>query len=172
MKGEQQSLKTELAHSKSIIKAVQAENIQLQRELNLGNFKLDSIKQYEGRKNIQIHNASEMRSNKDDEEEKVLMSAKELNISVNYADIQRAYRLGKKKINGKPRPIIIRFQPFKKCSKFLLRKSDLKSSNEFKNIFVAEYLTPIPTKLLRCLKNESDSKPIYVHNLSGLTRKI
>ena len=38
------------------------------------------------------------------------MIAKELKIGLNYTDIRRAHRLGKKKRNGKPRPIIIRLQ--------------------------------------------------------------
>ena len=170
LKDELKNLKTELAESKATINAVKAENSQLKQALNLTNYKLDSLEQYGRRENIQIHNIPETLSNKDDGEEKVLKIANELNIDLTNADIQRAHRLGTKKRNGKPRPIIIRFQSFKKRNEFLFRKSGLKSNNEFKYVFIAEDLTPIRAKLLRYLKNECDNDFVQIHTINGKIR--
>ena len=52
----------------------------------------------------------------------------------------------------------------------MFRKSGLKSSNEFKNIFIAEDLTPIRAKLHRYVKNESDNDFVQVHTINGKIR--
>ena len=154
---ELQSLNSELAESKSLVNAVKAENAQLKHALNLTNFKLDNLEQYGGREKLKIHNIPEPLTNIEDGEEKVLKLAEALKINLSSIEIQRAHRLGKKKMNMKPRPIIVRFQSYKKRSEFLYRKSNLKNHEEFHNAFISEDLTPTRAKLLRYLKEECNN---------------
>ena len=72
LKDELQSLKGELAESKSLVNAVKAENAQLKQALKLTNFKLDNLEQYGRRENLRIHNIPEPLTNMEDGEEKVL----------------------------------------------------------------------------------------------------
>ena len=71
LKDELQSLKSELAESKSLVNAVKAENAQLKQALNLTNFKLDNLEQYGRRENLRIHNIPEPLTYIEDGEEKV-----------------------------------------------------------------------------------------------------
>ena len=73
----------------------------------------------------------------------VFQVAKCLNVNLQSSDIQRAHRLGKKRlISEKPRSIIVRFVSYKKRNKILFTKSKLKNSQEFSNAFISEDLTP------------------------------
>ena len=170
LKDELQSLKGELAESKSLVNAVKAENVQLKQALNLTNFKLDNLEQYGRRENLRIHNIPEPLTNIEDGEEKVLKLAEALKINLSSIEIQRAHRLGKKKTNMKPRPIIVRFQSYKKRSEFLYRKSNLKNHEEFHSAFISEDLTPTRAKLLRYLKEECDNNFVLIHTLNGKIR--
>ena len=59
------------------------------------------------------------------------------------SDIQRAHRLGKKRANTNtnkspnPRPIIVRYQSFKKRNQFLYAKLSLKKNENYKNMFIS-----------------------------------
>ena len=61
--------------------------------------------------------------------------AKDLNIELKDSDIQRANRLGRKRINSnsRPRPIIIKFLSFKKRNEFFFAKSKLRNLKQYEN---------------------------------------
>ena len=104
--------------------------------------------------NLRIHNIPEPVTNIEDGEKRVLKIAVALKISLSSSEIQRAHRLSKKKMNMKPRPIIVRFQFHKKRYEFLYRIANLKHLEEFNNAFISDDLIPNRAKLLRYLKEE------------------
>ena len=116
-----QSLKSELTESKSLANAVKAENAQLEQALNLTSFQRDNLELYGRREILRIHNILEPVSNIEGEEKNVLKIAEALKINLSNIEIQRAHRLGKKKMNNmKPYSIIVRFQSFKKKTNFCM----------------------------------------------------
>jgi len=149
LKDEIQYLKFELEESNSNLETIKTENAQLKQALNLTNFKLDSLEQYGRRENLRLHNIPESEGNRDDGETKLIEVANALNISLNASDIQRVHRLGKKRTNAtKSRSIIVRFQSYKKRNEFLRAKKNLKKTENFKTVFIAEDLTPLRAKLI------------------------
>ena len=86
---------------------------------------------------------------------------------MNKADIQRAHRLGKRRRNGKSRPVIVRFQSFKKRNEFRRGRSNLKNTDKS---FIAGDLTPIRAKLLRYMKFDCDDKLTQIHTINGNIR--
>ena len=71
-------------------------------------------------------------------------------IVLKHSDIQRAHRLGRKRINlnSRPRPIIIRFVSFKKRNEFFFAKSKLRNLKQYKNAFISKDLTILKSRLL------------------------
>ena len=100
--------------SNSKVKHLEIENAQLKQTANLTLYKLDLLEQYGRRENLRIHYVPENKENIDDGEEVILKVAKCLDVNLQSSDIQRAHRLGKKRLNSeKPRSIILRFVSYK-----------------------------------------------------------
>ena len=59
---------------------------------------------------------------------------------------------------------------YKKGNEFLQGRLNLKNTNEFKGVFIAEYLTPIRAKLLRHLKFDCDNKFAQILTINGNSR--
>ena len=76
---------------------LKAENIKLKQALFLNVFNIDALEQYGRRKNLRIHGSPESKEKQDDGKNIAFELAKELNIDLKSCDIQRAYRLGKKR---------------------------------------------------------------------------
>ena len=169
-------LKDELEISNSNLAAVKSENAQLKQAFTLTNFKLDTLEQYGRRENLRFHNIPESEENKDDGENQVLEIANALNIELMPSDIQCAHRLGKKRANTNPtkapnpRPIIVRFQSFKKRNQFLYAKPSLKKNENYKNVFISEDLTPLRAKLLLYIKHHCEDKFVQCHTINGKIR--
>ena len=97
--------------------------------------------------------------------------AKELKIELEYNDIQRTHRLGKrKKFATKAKPIIARFVSYKKRNEFLFNRSTPKDRKSFKDAFVVEDLTSLKKKLLYYVKKECDGKCVHCHTYNGKIR--
>ena len=95
--------------------------------MNINLYKIDDLEQYGRRENMRIYGIPESTDSVDDDGEKVILKmAEDLNIELKDSDIQRAHRLGRKRINpnSRPRPIIITFVSFKKeMHSFLLNQN-------------------------------------------------
>ena len=90
--------------------------------INLNTLQLDDMQQYNCRKNFRVCGVQEAKSSKDDGETLILNVAKIRGVKSRPVDIQRAYRLGKKKNNvEKPFPIIVRFVSYKKRNEFFIK---------------------------------------------------
>ena len=96
--------------NKTEINKRKVENSRLKQIVNINLYKIDDLEQYGRRENMRIHGIPESTDSIDDDGEKVILKmAKDLNIELKDSDIQRAHRLGTKRINpnSRPRPIII-----------------------------------------------------------------
>ena len=111
--------------------------------INLNTLQLDDMQQYNRRENICVYGVQKAKYSKDDGETVILNVAKTLGVNLQPADIQRSHRLGKKKNAEKPRPIIVRFVSYKKRNELFYKKSELKKSADYKNVFVVEDITPL-----------------------------
>ena len=134
--------------------------------MNINFYKIDDLKQYGRRENMQIHGIPESTDSVDDDGEKVILKmAKDLNIELKDSDIQRAHRLGRKRINpnSRPRPIIIRFVSFKKRNEFFFAKSKLRRLKQYENAFISEDLIILKSCLLNYVKNECDDNFVLYH---------
>ena len=96
----------------------------------------------------------------------VVEPAEKLDIKIESYDIQRAHRLGRKRLPmAKPCPIIVRFVKYKHQNDILFSKSKLKNCNngKFNNAFITEDLTPLRSKLLNYVKSDCDGKFVLCH---------
>ena len=156
-----QRLNKKLGTNTKEIGKLKHKNVKLKQALSLAVYNVDVLEQYGRRENIRIHGVAEkLNSNYDDGEEVVADIAAELGIDINECDIQRAHRLGKKKISpgGKPRQIITRFISYKKRNELLHAKKNLKGSKNYPKAFLTEDLTPLRSKLLNYVKYECNDK--------------
>ena len=97
--------------------------------------------QYRKRKNTRIYGVPQSTKNRDDGKKVAHENTKKLNVNLNSADIQRAYRLGwRKRTMQKPRPIIVRFISCNKRNEFMLAKSRLQEIDNYANCFVTKDL--------------------------------
>ena len=129
---------------------------------------MDDLEQYGRRKNIRIRNVVETDCDKDDGEDVVFEVANALNIELSELDLQRVHRIGKKKTSlAKLRPVIVRFISYLKRNGFLYSKSKLKKNGKLKNVFIAEDLTPLKSKLLSYVKNECNGDFVLCHTYNG-----
>ena len=151
----------------------------LNAEINCTNYRNDDLAQYGRRESIRIHRVTPELG--DDPEQIVLDIAKEIEESSGVDDdgkplvsiglerkhIQRCHFIG-----DNDNKVICRFIPFKKRMQILLNKKRINSSKtgRFKNIFVAEDLTPLRSRLLWYVKNHCKTKFTNLHTRNGVCR--
>ena len=138
---------------------VKVENSRLKQIVNINLYKIDNLEQYGRRENMRIHRIPESTDSVDDDGEKVILKMeKDWNIELKDSDIQRAHRLGRKRINpnSRPRPIIIGFVCFEKRNELFFAKSKLRNLKQYENAFISEDLTILKSRLLNYVKNECD----------------
>ena len=171
---EVQDLRHELEESNKVIAEVKTENTQLRQIINLNVYKNDSLDQYIRRENLRIYGINESTAAEDDAAIvlKDIAIANELKGDLGDNDIQRVHRLGKKptKPNSQPRPIIARFQSYKKRMEFFQAKSSLKKSEKYSQACLSEDLTPMRAKLLKYVKNECEGRFVQCHTINGKIR--
>ena len=131
LRKEIQDLKEELDGTKAELKEVKCENEILKQAVNLQMFRFDELEQHGRRENIRIHGIPESNDSADDGEKIHRTIAEDLHIELNDLDIQRVYRLGRKKksTQAKPRTIIARFVSYRKRNQFMYAKSQAKSDS-------------------------------------------
>ena len=173
-------LKDELEKNRAELKQTKAENEALKsmvnstrQATNIYAYKLDDLEMYGRRENLRILGIAEaLASSRDDSEEKVIKLATELGINLQARDLQRAHRLGKKKVIGaaKPRPIIVRFMSYKKRQEFMFAKAKLRDMEGYAGVFIAEDLTQLRAKLLKYVKNDCTGDFVSCHTMNGRIR--
>ena len=98
--------------------------------------------------------------------------AKALNIELNpELNIQRVYRLGKKKgTKTKQRPVIVRFVSYRKRMEFMYKKSKFNVHLNFSGVYITEDLTSLRTKMLKYVKEVGKNKFVLLHTVDGKIR--
>lgn len=139
---------------------------------------------YTRRENIHIHEVPETLTETEDDVVNAIVDRANYALSksthyngtvVSKADIQRAHRVGKPKVDKegnrivpkKPRKIICRFKSYKLRQKIIFSKKQLKSHTQYGESFITEDLTPFRSKLLWYLKKKIDGKLVNLHTRDG-----
>ena len=110
---------------------------------------LDDQQQYSRRTCLLLHGVKEEQREDVETKVKEVLDSK-LEIKLDEKDIARTHRLGKKKDDGKPRPIIIRFLSYRQRKKVFDKKRKLKGSK----IVLTENLTKKLYALLQSCKTK------------------
>lgn len=183
-------LQSAMLQQKVVNKKLVEENIALRQEsntlrakINTANYMSDSVEQYTRRENIRIHDVEEKDNEKDSDVMKEIIDRANYALSksqyysdtrVEESDIQRAHRVGEKKVQApgsntppKPRKIICRFKSWALRQKVIKSKKALKGSPKFNGSFITEDLTQYKAKLLWYAKNHCDGKFVKCHTRNG-----
>ena len=109
--------------------------------------RLDFIEKEERSNNMVIYGLkeSEKTDSKErvkEDEEKVLQIMESMEMEVVKADVEVKFRAGKKREDGKPRPLIVRFKEEEKKERALNDARKLARKDEWKRVFLAPDLTP------------------------------
>ena len=83
-----------------------------------------------------------------------------MNEEIVVTDIDRSHRLGKKKVNGKARPIIIKFTRYNVRNRIYRNKKKLKG----KGISITESLTVIRMKHLNAARETHEFKNVWTQD--------
>ena len=94
-------------------------------------------------------------------------SGNKVNIDLSKDHIQRCHFLGEKK-----KKVICKFIPYRMRMKILLNKKVINraKSGKHKNVFIAEDLTPMRSRLLWFIKNKCKTKFTNLHTRDGVIR--
>ena len=118
---------------------------------------------------------------KDDEDCKAVAveAAKLIGVDICKKDIQRAHRIGQRKVptqanqTPKARQLIVKLKDYDNRTSILIKKKGLQNAakdagnNKFTKSFIAEDLTPMRSKLLWYVKNHCDGKFDKCHTREG-----
>ena len=150
------------------------------KDINTSNYRIDSQRQYNCREAMRVHGITDDLGS---DAEKIVQeiaaiienktkgtykeSGEKGDVTINLnpdTDIQRCHFLGKRK-----KKIICRFVSHKQRMKFLRNKRIINSmtKGKFKNIFIAEDLTPMRARLIWYINNELKGSFCNVHTLNG-----
>ena len=141
------------------------------------NYRNDDLGQYGRRESIRIHGVTPDLGKdpeqivldivKKIEETAVDDKGNKIEIGLEKKHIQRCHFLGTSQ-----NKIICRFIPFKKRMQILLNKKPINSAKtgRYKNIFIAEDLTPLRNRLLWYVKNHCKTKFKNLHTRNGVVR--
>lgn len=113
-------------------------NANLAHRVDFLEFKADESEQYSRRDNLRITGIVEKED--DNTDHQVLDMAKAIGSTLSLRDIAVSHRLGKKRVNGKPRDIIVKFNSRRDRDMFYKNRVLLKT-NGYEGKFVNEDLT-------------------------------
>ena len=152
---------------------------ELHTQINIANYRSDSNNQYIRRESAKIHMKEATPELGNDPEKIMEEIAQEIErvtendrnkdtVHINLdceRDIQRCHFLGKKKI-------ICKFVSYKQRMKFLRNKKIINSATtgKFRNVFIAEDLTPMRGRLVWYIHNKLSHRFHNVHTLNGTIR--
>lgn len=137
------------------LKTCEQEIIELRDTNKKLQMNIDSMEQYSRRTNVRIFGVFE--DDRENVEEKVLdIVNNKIQVPIQAGDIDRCHRVAKR-IDGKIRPILVKFTNYKFKSQVLLNRKNLKGSE----IFVAEDLTKNRLNLLYETRNAFEKKNVW-----------
>ena len=120
---------------------------------------IDSQEQYSRRNCILIHGVKE-EQNEDTDNVVVKLIKDNLEEDVDLTELDRFHRIGKKKSNGKARPIIVKFARYNVRRKVFYNKKKLKG----KNISITESLTKFRMEKLQEARELYDRKNVWTYD--------
>ena len=130
----------------------------LQAQVRNVSYENDSLNQYSRRENVRISNVPEV------EDEDLIKTLIEIGGSIGVAikadNINTIHRIGPKR-EGKARQIIARFVHREPRYLLLKNRVDLKKTERYKNIYIAEDLTQMKFKLLYYVKKQRNVKSAF-----------
>ena len=131
----------------------------LEKEVKSLNYELDDQQQYSRRTCLLIHGVQE--EDKENVEAKVLdVVNKDVQANLEVKDVSRTHRLGKKRNDGKPRPIIVRFLSYRQRKQVFDKKRALKG----KKIVITENLTKSRYSLLQSCKEHFGKEHVWSYD--------
>ena len=120
---------------------------------------LDDLQQYSRRTCLLIHGVAEEES--ENVEAKVFdVIKKEVKADLETKDVSRTHRLGKKRTDNKPRPIIVRFLSYRQRKQVFDKKKALKG----KKIVITENLTKSRYTLLQKCKDFFEKENVWTYD--------
>ena len=144
-------------------------------EINTSNYKQDAQEQYGRLESFRLNDKPETEQlvdgkiqNREDCEKVVIEAAAAIGVELKPEDIQRVHRVGKLKAKPtKKRQIICKLKCWKKRSEIITKKKSLGTTQNFKDCFISEDLTPLRSKLLWYAKKKCNGKFVKVHTRDG-----
>ena len=120
---------------------------------------IDKQEQYSRRNCILIHGVKE-EQNEDTDNVVVKLIKDNLEEDIDLTELDRSHRIGKKKSNGKARPIIVKFARYNVRRKVFYNKKKLKG----KNISINESLTKFRMEKLQEARELYDRKSVWTYD--------
>lgn len=133
----------------------------------LSRYRVDALEQYTRTENIRIFQLAEEEEGVECEDllaEKVCKMAAAAGSKLEERDISTAHRLGGAYNPAKIRPVIVRFVSRRKKKDLMLKKRELKQSNDYKKAFICDDLTRMRHTVYRLAKEKQD----YTFTKDGL----
>ena len=191
-KAENAAMKFALKEALEVIDTMRGEMNSIRGSINTSNYQRDELEQYGRRESGRLRDVVEdpiIYDNKgkikdaEDCAQVIVDAAAVAGVKIEKADIQRAHRVGRRKLPGvnkqgvyqtpKPRPIIFKMKDYGKRlaiikNKKKFRENTSKDGHEkLKEAFIVEDLTPLRSKLLWYAKNRCHGKFINCHTKEG-----
>lgn len=138
VKKENADLKKENVDLKSSLRKLEARVTKVEEAADL-------IEQYSRRNCVRISGVLE--ENNEDTDRIVQNMARDLNVNLTLADIDRSHRVGKPRV-GHQRPIIVKFATYRARQSLYMKRLDLRDKDSWSNVFVNEDLTARRNELL------------------------
>ena len=156
--------------------------------VNRSNYQNDEIEQYGRRESFRIIDIPELPLeydgkgyvvDKEDCKSVAIETAKLVGVEMEKVHIQRAHRIGKRRIptkqnpNPKARQLIVKLKDSAQRMNVIFQKKKLQEEakkqelDKFRNAYIAEDLTPMRSKLLWYAKNKCDGKFKTCHTKDG-----
>lgn len=150
-----QKLQRELADIKQLLQERDDRIKVLEKKIDFLESQNENLEQYTRRNSLRIYGMEES-EHEDIFDAVIKLFQNDMDLETQPADIDRIHRLGKKKSDGKPRPVIVKFATYRQRNFVFKAKSRLKNYSNGK-VYVNEDLTKERSNLFfaaRKLKKE------------------
>lgn len=136
----------------------------LQAGVRNNEYSTDALAQYSRKENVRLSGVKESDDGADENFNDIIsMIGQAMDVQINATAIVDAHRLGKK-TPGKCRQIIVRFANRSMRNKFIVNRKRLKQSENFKNVFITDDLTPLRFKLFQMVRKNEDVKNAHTRD--------
>ncbi|KAL9963889.1 hypothetical protein ACROYT_G027444 [Oculina patagonica] len=124
---ENRTLKKEVKSLKANLKEVEEDNETMAEDLATAINKIDDVKQYSRKHNLEFHGIPE--SSQENLAEQIIKLGNVLNVPIRNNDIDICHRLSANKKSNKPRPIIARFKSYEAKKALYSARKQLKNQS-------------------------------------------